>query len=233
MKKNNNQNNNFIRSAYSHTMVSAVIVNGKKEKFNANEKLIYGYLLGWSNTVKETGGTIHPDRIDIGLHCGIERLATVDECLKRLKSKGLISWVKGKGKGVANVYTVYDIATVECVYPDYAKQLSGTNYNHSAETTSAAEPLPVEICESMPEQEPRIKAALPPGNNEQPDNKENADMDLDELLKPQGNENGNKQGEPPQEEREEEYTYRFTKTKVPIPSGIDPDDINTYPECPF
>lgn len=233
MKKNNNQNNNFIRSAYSHTMVSAVIVNGKKEKFNANEKLIYGYLLGWSNTVKETGGTIHPDRIDIGLHCGIERLATVDECLKRLKSKGLISWVKGKGKGVANVYTVYDIATVECVYPDYAKQLSGTNYNHSAETTSAAEPLPVEICESMPEQEPRIKAALPPGKNEQPDNEENADMDLDldEILAPQGK--GMDKGYKKEQEDREQGDYRVTRTPVPIPDGIDPDDINTYPECPF
>lgn len=217
-KKNNNQ---FLRIDFSILKINEIIVSGKKEKFSASAKQLYCYLLNWPEAF--------PSHNKIAEVFGITRKAA-EKQIKKLIELGLIERVSRPGS--SNLYRVLPITE---------EMRTGRSYSENKGTKF--EQLPVEICEAMPEQEPRIEAALPLGNNEQPDKDEHAmvlqpakehepaavrppntperdrdmDLDLDELLEPQ-------------EDREKEYAYRVTRTPVPIPATINPDDPDSWDE---
>ena len=221
--------------------------NGVSEKLTPTDKMIYVEMRDKFFSYTSQGKEYYENHDQIAAAVGVG-VATTYRSIKKWENLGLITrnQIRTKLGHLSNSYSVksfsYEVENffIEGVKGDISLPTSGLHGE------SQPEAPPVEICEAMPEQESRIKAApqeeqhamvLQPAEKHEPDavrpppstpeRDRDMNLDFDELL---GNENGRKQGEPPQEEREEEYTYRFTKTKVPIPAGINPDDPDSWDE---
>lgn len=162
MKKKNNQNNNFFKVFESYAVIPKLYDReNKQHRFTGNMKLAYSTILSFEANKQKA-------YFSIAHLCGLCSLSDSNarKMLSLMESLGLIK--REKRPGMTDTYSTMPI-TDEMI-----------NGYHGL-TAVNDDPLPVEICEAMPEQETRIKAAVPPGSNEQPDNEENADMlDIDD-----------------------------------------------------